>query len=99
VARVADGFLVAHVLYIDHFGNVQLDVEEPGFEVGRTLDVATASGRSEHARYVRTFADAGAGELILYEDAYRRFAVAVNQGDAADLLAVTVGDELRIRLP
>jgi S-adenosyl-L-methionine hydrolase (adenosine-forming) len=98
-AGVADGFLVAHVLYIDHFGNVQLDVEEPGFEVGRTLGMVTASGRSEHARYVRTFADAGAGELILYEDAYRRLAVAVNQGDAADVLAVTVGDELRIRLP
>ena len=99
VAWVADGFLVAHVLYIDGFGNVQLDVEEPGFEVGRTLDVATASGRTEHARYVRTFADAGAGELILYEDAYRRLAVAVNQGDAATRLELAVDDELRIRLP
>jgi S-adenosylmethionine hydrolase len=97
VARVADGILVAHVLYVDRFGNVQLDVEEPAFDVGRTLEVATASGRSERARYVRTFADAGAGELILYKDSYRRLALAVNQGDAADVLAVTPGDELRIR--
>jgi S-adenosylmethionine hydrolase len=97
VARVADGFLVAHVVYVDRFGNVQLGVEEPEFEVGQVLELATASGRSELVRYTRTFADAGAGELILYEDSYRRLAVAVNQGDAADVLGVAIGDELRIR--
>jgi hypothetical protein len=98
VARVVDGFLVAHVLYVDGFGNVQLDVEEPTFEVGRAVEVATASGRSERARYARTFADAGAGELILYEDSYGRMAVAVNGGDAATRLGLAVDDELRIRL-
>jgi S-adenosyl-L-methionine hydrolase (adenosine-forming) len=97
--RVEDGVLVAHVLYIDRFGNVQLNVEEPSFEVGAEVDVTAASGRSERARYVRTFADAGAGELILYEDSYGRLAVAVNQGDAATRLDMTVDDELRIRLP
>jgi S-adenosylmethionine hydrolase len=98
VARVADGFLVAHVLYVDRFGNVQLDVEEPAFELGRMFVVATASGRFEHARYVGTFTDAGAGELILYEDAYHRLAVAENQGDAAARLGLLVDDEVRIRL-
>ncbi len=98
VARIAEGFLVAHVLYVDCFGNAQLDVKEPAFEVGRALEVATGSGRSERARYARTFADAGAGELILYEDSYRRLAVAVNGGDAAARLGLAVDDELRIRL-
>jgi S-adenosylmethionine hydrolase len=50
-------------------------------------------------RYVRTFTDAGAGELMLYEDSYRRLAVAVNQGDAAARLDLNVDDELRIQLP
>ena len=63
------------------------------------LEVTAAAGRSERVRYVRTFADAGAGELILYEDSYRRLAVAVNQGDAAARLDLAVDDELRIRLP
>jgi S-adenosylmethionine hydrolase len=97
--RVEDGVLVAHALYIDRFGNVQLNVEEPSFEVGAEVDVTAASGRSERVRYARTFADAGAGELILYEDSYGRLAVAVNQGDAATRLDMTVDDELRIRLP
>ena len=97
--QVADGVLVAHVLYVDRFGNVQLDVAEPAFELGRTVEVATASGRSERARYASTFADADAGEVILYEDSYRRLSVAVNQGDAATRLGLAVDDELRIRLP
>ena len=92
-AEVVDGVLVAQVVHVDRFGNVQLDVEEPGFEPGREFEVA-----GERARYLRTFADAGAGEVMLYEDSSRRLAVAVNQGDAARRLGLAVGDELRIRL-
>jgi S-adenosyl-L-methionine hydrolase (adenosine-forming) len=99
VARVEGGFLVAHVLYVDRFGNVQLDVEEPSFELGAVVEVVIGSGRSERARYVRTFADADAGELILLDDSYRRLAVAVNGGDAAAKLDLAVDDELRIRVP
>lgn len=96
-ARVDNGVLVAHAVYIDRFGNVQLDVEEPELEVGRSFEVGSAARGPEPARYVRTFADAGAGELLLYEDAYSRLAVAVNQGDAAARLGLAVDDELLIR--
>jgi S-adenosyl-L-methionine hydrolase (adenosine-forming) len=99
VARVEGGFLVAHVLYVDRFGNVQLNVEGPSFELGAALEVTTAAGVSEPARYLRTFADAGPGELILYEDSYRRLSVAVNQGDAAGRLDLGVDDEVRIGFP
>ena len=85
--------------YVDRFGNVQLDVEEPScFGVGRVYEVSAGSGRAEFVRFARTFADAGAGEPLLYEDADRRLAVAVNQGDAAARLELAVDDELRIRL-
>jgi S-adenosylmethionine hydrolase len=95
--EIAGGVILAHVLYIDRFGNVQLDVEEPELELGRVFAVSTSGGdRTSPARYVVTFADAGAGELILYEDSHRRLAVAVNQGDAAARLDVAVDDEIRI---
>ena len=98
-ARVVDGVLVAHVLHVDRFGNVQLDVEGPScFGAGRVYEVSAGSGRAESVRFARTFADAGAGELLLYEDSNRRLAVAVNQGDAAARLELAVDDELRIRL-
>jgi S-adenosyl-L-methionine hydrolase (adenosine-forming) len=100
LAKVVDGVLVAHVLYVDRFGNVQLDVEEPPFDVGGVYEVTAGSGRgrSERVRYVRTFAEAGPGELLLYEDADGRLAVAVNQGDAAGRLDLAVDDELRVRM-
>ena len=37
-----------------------------------------------------------AGELLVYEDAYRTLAVAVNRGNAAQLLGLQAGGELRI---
>ena len=48
--------------------------------------------------FARTFADVSSGELLVYEDASRQLAVAVNQGSAADRLGISVGDELRIAL-
>jgi S-adenosyl-L-methionine hydrolase (adenosine-forming) len=102
--ELGDGRLVAHALYIDGFGNVQLDVEGsdalertrlvPGCEV----ELETADGVVARARFVRTFGDAGAGELLLYEDSYRRLAVAVNQGDAAARLGLGIDDPVRITL-
>ena len=45
-----------------------------------------------------TFADARAGEIILYEDAYENIALAISGGSAAQTFNVSPGAELRIRL-
>ncbi len=100
-ARMEDGTLVAHVVHVDRFGNVQLDAEHEnlpgvGVKLGHRMNVRGASG-SQQAHYVRTFADVAPGELLLYEDSSRRLAVALSRGDAAQRLRVMVGDELRIR--
>jgi S-adenosyl-L-methionine hydrolase (adenosine-forming) len=100
--RYEAGALVAHALYVDRFGNVQLDVAhadlaDSGIKLGRAVRItAVASGLSRRAQFARTFADAGEGELILYEDAYRMLAVAVSHGDAAATLDLSIDDELRM---
>src|SRR4051812_31047236 len=95
-ARLEDGVLVAHALTADRFGNVLLDAsaEQLGrlAHLGDEVDVA---GR--RARYARTFAEVGEGELLVYEDARRNLAVAVNRGSARDELAVEPDAELRLR--
>jgi S-adenosyl-L-methionine hydrolase (adenosine-forming) len=101
-ARHEDGILVAHALYVDRFGNVQLDVGHDdlagsGLKLGRSAELELGSGRRHEAVVARTFADAQPGELILYEDASRRLALAVSHGDAAASIRVAVDDELRIR--
>jgi S-adenosyl-L-methionine hydrolase (adenosine-forming) len=94
--------LVVQVRYIDRFGNLQLnaahaDLAGTGLRLGRTAALRLPDGSTHTAPYVRTFADAGPDELLVYEDAARRLAVAVNHGDAARRLAVGVDDELELR--
>jgi S-adenosyl-L-methionine hydrolase (adenosine-forming) len=91
----------AHAVYVDRFGNVQLDVTHDdlprtGLKLGRRVELELTSGERHSAQYARTFADVDPGELLVYEDAYRALAVAVAHGDAATRLGLTVDDELRI---
>jgi S-adenosylmethionine hydrolase len=99
--RIVDGALVAHALYVDRFGNVQLEVgheqlAQTGLKLGQRADIEVASQPAQQAQYAWTFADVAPGQLLIYEDAYRRLAVAVSHGDAARLLGVSPGDEVRI---
>jgi S-adenosylmethionine hydrolase len=93
--------LVAHALAIDRFGNVSLDVthedlQGSGLLLGRPLELEVGAQRHS-AWYAVTFADVQPGEILVYEDAYRTLAVAVNRGDAAQTLGLAPDGELRIR--
>ena len=57
---------------------------------------APGTARRWRVTTASTFADVATGELVLYEDAHRRPAIAVNRGSAAERLGLGVGDELRI---
>jgi S-adenosylmethionine hydrolase len=92
----------ATVLYVDRFGNVALNVTREHLDAvdvvpGKQVEIE-AAGERYFAVAARTFADARSGDLILYEDAYRSIALAISRGDAATLLRVRPGQELRIRL-
>jgi S-adenosylmethionine hydrolase len=96
----AGGAIVAHVIAADSFGNVQLDMSheqltESGLRLGRpaTLEL---DGRTVGAHFGRAFADVAPGDVLLYEDASRTLAIAVNTGDAAAELGLRPGEEVRI---
>ncbi len=95
-ATVAEGVVTAHVLAVDGFGNVLLDVTHDlardAFRLGRPV---WAGGRE--ATFARTFADVTPGELLLYEDPSRRLSLAVNGGDARAELELAPGDEIALR--
>jgi S-adenosylmethionine hydrolase len=99
--REQDGAVVAHALVIDHFGNVGLNVDHDrlagtGITLGGRVAVE-AGGERYLATYAHTFADVSPGELLVYQDAYRTLALAVNRGDAAGTLGVGVDAEVRLR--
>jgi S-adenosylmethionine hydrolase len=88
--------LVAHAIAIDGYGNVALNVGHAdalaaGITLGGGVDVNGRGGL-----VVQTFADVRPAELLLYEDAWRSLALAVNRGDAAALLGLARDDEVRL---
>ena len=100
-AHAADDALTAHVLRSDRFGNLILNVSHAllssmSMRLGEAVTVR-AGGRVHHARYASTFADVLPGELLLYEDAQRTAALAVNRGSAAELLGLSPDDEVIVR--
>ena len=101
-ASVEDSALVCHILAVDSFGNLQLDAGHDdlgatGLRLGHPVEVDLGEGDVIPATYAVTFADVGAGALLVYEDAYRTLAIAVNRGHAAEELDVRLDHELRIR--
>lgn len=99
-ASVAADAVTAHALVVDRFGNVTLNVAHAelagtGLVLGGRVEVEVATGRRP-ATFVRTFADVPPGDLLLYEDAYRTLALAVNRGDAAEELAIAPDAEVRL---
>lgn len=96
LARLDEDGLVAHALAFDRFGNVVLDVEHTelsgaGLKLGHPVMV---NGRRAH--YATTYGDVAAGELLLYQDAYRTLALAVNRGSAAERLGLELDAEVHI---
>jgi S-adenosylmethionine hydrolase len=92
--------LVAHVVASDAFGNAILDAAgddlmASGLRLGDAV-AARAGGRRVRGVVARTFSDVAPGGLIVYEDAGGALAVAVNGGDAAALLGLHAGDEVRL---
>lgn len=99
-ARLEGDEVVAHVLAIDRYGNVTLDAEHAllargGLRLGQRV-VIEAGGDRHEAVYAHAFTDVEAGELLLYEDAYRTLALAVNRGSAQERLGATLDGELRV---
>jgi S-adenosyl-L-methionine hydrolase (adenosine-forming) len=100
-AHLGDGVLTVHVLRSDTFGNLILDAGDEqllalGAVPGDTLTVSHA-GAVRSALYAATFAEVTPGELLIYEDATRMVALAVNRGSAAELLGADADDELTVR--
>jgi S-adenosylmethionine hydrolase len=90
----------ATVLYIDRYGNVQLNLtsdhlESAGIVPGTQIEIQ-AGWERVYAVAARTFADVRSGDIVLYEDAYRNVALAINHGNAAQMLHARVGQELRL---
>jgi S-adenosyl-L-methionine hydrolase (adenosine-forming) len=96
--EVGSARIRATALYVDRFGNIQLnltsrELERVGIVPGTKVEVEVRFERY-YAVAARTFADVRTGDIVLYEDAYRNIALAINSGDAARMFSARVGQEV-----
>ena len=98
--RIYADRIVAHVVYVDGFGNVALNLtsEQLGSTFLRVGDRFTVdAGESElTVPFGSTFADVGEGQGVLYEDSSRSLALAVNRQSAAEQLSLAPDDEVML---
>ena len=100
--QVGQARIRATALYVDRFGNIQLnltssDLERVGIVPGTKVELEIRFERY-FAVAARTFADVSPGDIVLYEDAYRNIALAINSGDAARMFSARVGQEVLVSL-
>jgi S-adenosylmethionine hydrolase len=91
----------ATVLYVDRYGNMQLnlrvrDLDEFGIDPGMHVELIL-HGERYYGVAARTFTDVQAGDIVLYEDSYLNVAVAINRGNAAELMSARAGQAITVR--
>lgn len=96
-ARRAEDRLVGEVVFCDEFGNLATNI--PGGWLDRLPAVVWVelAGRVAPARRVRTYADAGLGDLVVLVGSDGFVEVAVREGDAAARLGARPGEAVVLR--
>jgi S-adenosyl-L-methionine hydrolase (adenosine-forming) len=100
-ASAAPGSLRCRVIGVDRFGNIELsatqaDLDTASLNGEAALDAEVPSGRARVAK-ARTFGDVNAGDAALIVGSSGWLTIAVNGGNAAEGLGVSVGDPVVLR--
>jgi S-adenosylmethionine hydrolase len=89
-----DSDLIAHVMHVDHFGNLILDVTDGDLGGEVTFEL----GGHEIEGVSRTFADVARGQLVAYVGSSRdHVEIAIRDGNVAQAMGLSVGAEVVIR--
>ncbi len=96
--REEDGALVAEVLWVDRFGNAQLNVGPEDLPAGEVRVAVRVDGRTRAAVRAPTYAAIGTGEVGLVVDAYGLVSVCLDRASAADELGLADGDAVTIEV-
>lgn len=94
ITRTEDDALVAEVLWTDHFGNLQLNVDPAEIEDHGERVELRFDGKVRTGIRRGTYADVATGEIGLVVDSYGLVSIAVNRASAADELGLGTGAEV-----
>jgi len=95
--RAEGGAIVAEVLWVDRYGNCQLNVDPEEVEpLGDVVGVRVADAPRRGARRVTTFGELSTGQIGLLVDSYGLLAIAADRTSAAAVLGIGAGTEVRL---
>jgi S-adenosylmethionine hydrolase len=95
ISRLEGDVLHAEVLWVDRFGNAQLNLDPDELPDGDRV-VLSIAGRRHIARRGPTYGGVGPGEVGLVVDSYGLLAVVVDQASAAEQLGLAPGDAVLV---
>ncbi|MBI2852374.1 MAG: SAM-dependent chlorinase/fluorinase [Chloroflexi bacterium] len=99
--RERDGSMVGHIIHIDSFGNLVVDIRSG--DLSRLIGIVIEVGGRAISDVSRTYAEDEAcpelteGELLALVGSSDRLEISVKGGSAAAFLKAKIGDELRVR--
>jgi len=96
VARDVDGSLVAEVLWVDRFGNAQLNVDPDDLDGWGDRVGAAWGATSRSAARAGTYDDLGPGDLGMVVDSYGLISLVLARRSAAQELGFDVGTEVTL---
>jgi len=97
VVEESGGYRVK-VVYVDRFGNVVLSCKPRDLNLGDASRVELNTGKGRFTAQIGvTFSSVPVGEMVIYENSFGYLEVAVNQGNARELLGVSIGDRVYLR--
>ena len=99
-AEMVEGGLVAHVLRVDHFGNLITNVTAAALRDWQTVlddELVVEAGHVLIEGLSATFADVAIGDPVAYIGSGGRLEIAIRNGNAAEALAAVVGGMIYVR--
>ena len=99
LAREEGATVVGEILWVDRYGNAQLNVGPDDVEaMGDRLLVRIGERPPRLALRARTYAELKAGQVGLVVDSYGLLSVALNRRSAADELRIGAGDAVTVEV-
>ena len=97
VVREEDGGLVSEVMWVDHFGNCQLNVDPDDIDGWGDVVHIRIADEWRPARRAFTYSDVSEGEIGLVIDSYGLLSIALDRRAADAELGIHTGTEIRIQ--
>lgn len=97
VAREEDGDLLSEVMWVDHFGNCQLNLDPDDIDGWGDVVRCRLGDEWRIVRRGYTYSDIAEGEIGLVIDSYGLLSIALDRGSAAAELGLRPGTEVRFQ--